>query len=97
MKWYNNSTFDIYIEFDYDNTFDTSWYRNGANGLPKSIRNFYDIDPDFEPENLEKDFNYVGSFRQPPERTYYQKSKAQSKVNPDGFGYIDQTGLSYKN
>ena len=36
----NNSTFDIYIEFDYDNTFDTSWYRNGANGLPKSSKKF---------------------------------------------------------
>lgn len=35
-------------------------------------------------------FNYIGSFRQPPERTYYQKSKAQSKVDTDGAGYIDQ-------
>lgn len=36
------------------------------------------------------DFNYIGSFRQPPERTYYQKAKAQSKVDTDGAGYIDQ-------
>ncbi|WP_428657448.1 DUF3696 domain-containing protein [Runella sp.] len=35
-------------------------------------------------------FNYIGSFRQPPERTYYQKAKAQSKVDTDGAGYIDQ-------
>jgi len=37
-----------------------------------------------------KNFNYIGSFRQPPERTYYQKAKAQSKVGTDGAGYIDQ-------
>jgi predicted ATPase len=34
-------------------------------------------------------FNYIGSFRLPPERTYYQKPKA-SKINVNGEGYIDQ-------
>ncbi|QMW05068.1 AAA family ATPase [Spirosoma foliorum] len=38
----------------------------------------------------DRNFNYVGSFRHPPERTYYQKSKAQSKIDSDGSGYIDQ-------
>lgn len=38
----------------------------------------------------DENFNYIGSFRQPPERTYYQKAKAQSKVDTDGAGYIDQ-------
>lgn len=45
-------------------------------------------DHDWEYTNLS--FNYIGSFRQPPERTYYQKAKAQSKVDTDGAGYIDQ-------
>ena len=35
-------------------------------------------------------FNYVGSFRLPPERTYYQKAKASEKVLSSGEGYIDQ-------
>ena len=39
---------------------------------------------------IDKNFNYIGSYRQPPERTYYQKAKAQSKVDTDGIGYIDQ-------
>ncbi len=81
-------TFDIFIEFNGDDaTFDTQWYRNNTNGLP---RNMYDIDPSFKPDDFEKDFNYVGSFRHPPERTYYQKSKSQPKIDPDGSGYIDQ-------
>jgi predicted ATPase len=34
-------------------------------------------------------FNYLGSFRLPPERTYYRKPKA-GKVGVNGEGYIDQ-------
>lgn len=83
-----NECFDIFIEFnDNDGAFNTQWYRNGTNGLPK---NMYDIDPSFEPEDFEKDFNYIGSFRHPPERTYYQKAKAQQKIDTDGESYIDQ-------
>ncbi len=39
---------------------------------------------------IETRFNYLGSFRLPPERTYYQKAKAQDKVGVNGEGYIDQ-------
>ena len=39
---------------------------------------------------VDKQFNYIGSFRKPPLRTYYQKAKSQRKVNSDGEGYIDQ-------
>jgi predicted ATPase len=88
---HKNSTregFDIFIEFDdHDGVFDTKWFRNETNGLPK---NFYDVDPSFKPENFDKNFNYVGSFRQPPERTYYQKAKAQQKIDTDGSSFIDQ-------
>lgn len=43
------------------------------------------------PKNdLDDDFNYIGSFRLPPQRTYYQKAKAQEKVGVNGEGYIDQ-------
>ncbi len=35
-------------------------------------------------------FNYIGSFRLPPERTYYQKPKAQDTVGISGEGYVDQ-------
>lgn len=34
-------------------------------------------------------FNYMGSFRLPPERTYYRKTKA-GKIGVSGEGYIDQ-------
>jgi predicted ATPase len=34
-------------------------------------------------------FNYMGSFRLPPERTYYRKTKA-GKIGVNGEGYIDQ-------
>ena len=34
-------------------------------------------------------FNYIGSFRLPPERTYYRKPKS-GKVGVNGEGYIDQ-------
>jgi predicted ATPase len=37
----------------------------------------------------ETTFNYIGSFRLPPERTYYRKPKA-GKVGVNGEGYIDQ-------
>ena len=88
---YRNSAktrFDIFIEINNDDkAFDTIWYPNSRNGLPE---NGYDLDPSFIPEDLETNFNYIGSFRQPPVRTYYQTPKAQSKINPDGAGYIDQ-------
>ena len=35
-------------------------------------------------------FNYVGSFRLPPERTHNQKAKADNKITTTGEGYIDQ-------
>jgi predicted ATPase len=34
-------------------------------------------------------FNYIGSFRLPPERTYYRKPNAR-KISVNGEGYIDQ-------
>lgn len=80
--------FDIFIEFNNnDGIFDTSWFRNRANGLPKNING---IDPSYIPDDFEENFNYIGSFRQPPERTYYQKAKAQRKIDVDGGSYIDQ-------
>ncbi|WP_338876550.1 DUF3696 domain-containing protein [Spirosoma sp. SC4-14] len=83
-----SNTFSISIQFEgNDGTFDTQWYRNNTNNLPQ---NLYELDPTFAPEDFDKNFNYIGSFRQPPERTYYQKAKAQYKVSPDGVGYIDQ-------
>jgi predicted ATPase len=50
----------------------------------------YEMDVLFR-EILEENFsfNYIGSFRLPPERTYYRKPNA-SKVGVNGEGYIDQ-------
>lgn len=46
------------------------------------------IDSSFK--KLNRHFNFIGSFREPPQRTYYQKSKSNSKINIAGIGYIDQ-------
>ncbi|CAN5124346.1 hypothetical protein BH09BAC4_BH09BAC4_49830 [soil metagenome] len=40
--------------------------------------------------SLNLDFNYLGSFRSPPSRTYYRQSKSNFKVSSSGEGYIDQ-------
>lgn len=39
---------------------------------------------------IDKDTNFISSFRHHPERTYYQKSKAGEKVGKSGENYIDQ-------
>lgn len=39
---------------------------------------------------LERSSNYIGSFRLSPERTYYDKAKADMKVGKSGEGYTDQ-------
>ncbi|OJW78405.1 DUF3696 domain-containing protein [Spirosoma sp. 48-14] len=36
------------------------------------------------------DFNYIGSFRLPPSRTYYRQSKPDFKLEVSGEGYVDQ-------
>ncbi|WP_461115101.1 AAA family ATPase, partial [Spirosoma jeollabukense] len=41
-------------------------------------------------KSVDNAFNYIGSFRKPPGRTYNQKAKSQRKVDSDGEGYIDQ-------
>lgn len=42
------------------------------------------------PSRFDNTFNYIGSFRHSPERTYYQKAKSRFKVDVSGEGYIDQ-------
>lgn len=39
---------------------------------------------------VDSDFNYIGSFRKPPFRTYNQRAKSVRKIDTDGEGYIDQ-------
>jgi predicted ATPase len=41
-------------------------------------------------EEIDRDLNFVSSFRLEPERTYYQKTKADEKTGRSGQGYIDQ-------
>src|SRR5690606_22284994 len=35
-------------------------------------------------------FNYVSSFRQEPQRTYYQVARSDLRVGPTGQNYIEQ-------
>ena len=46
--------------------------------------------PTIEENPFSPRFNYLGSFRLPPDRTYYQKAKANNRVQTSGDGYIDQ-------
>lgn len=63
-------------------------FKNLKVHLPLSISG---IDPALETfREADKTFNYIGSFRQTPERTYYQKAKSNFKVDVSGEGYIDQ-------
>lgn len=39
---------------------------------------------------MNREFNYVSSFRHPPERTYYRRTKAALKVGRYGENHIDQ-------
>lgn len=41
-------------------------------------------------QSIERDMNFISSFRLQPERTYYQKSKASEKVGKYGENHIDQ-------
>ncbi|MCP4368204.1 MAG: DUF3696 domain-containing protein [Deltaproteobacteria bacterium] len=41
-------------------------------------------------EEVDRDLNFIGPFRLEPERTYYQKTKADEKIGRSGEGYIDQ-------
>ena len=41
-------------------------------------------------ELFDQNFNFIGSFRDPPDRTYYQKPKSDTKIDLSGKGYIDQ-------
>ncbi|WP_375446060.1 DUF3696 domain-containing protein [uncultured Fibrella sp.] len=50
----------------------------------------YLFEPSFRESGIKPSINYLGSFRLPPERTYYQKPKAADRVNVAGDGYIDQ-------
>jgi predicted ATPase len=75
----------------------TQWAKNKTNQLPQleqfngnEIKDGDIFKQDFFPHfNYYHQFNYIGSYRNPPERTYYRKPKAP-KIKPDGEGYIDQ-------
>ncbi len=40
--------------------------------------------------SYEENLNFIGSFRLHPDRSYFETSKTDLKVNPDGKGYLDQ-------
>ena len=67
----------------------TIW-ENNETGLPKlkqiGIKKENSV-PDFK--EIDEKFNYIGSYRLPPERTYYRKAQS-SKIGISGEGYIDQ-------
>jgi len=44
---------------------------------------------DYKRNQIDSNFNYIGSFRLEPQRTYYQKNAPESKIDSAGNGYID--------
>ncbi|MBI5217603.1 MAG: DUF3696 domain-containing protein [Bacteroidia bacterium] len=39
---------------------------------------------------IDEHFNFLDSYRIPPERTYYREIKDENKIHPDGKGFADQ-------
>jgi predicted ATPase len=68
----------------------TSTKSNLSRTLEIIVDYFHNEKKDLDEIVSERSFNYIGSFRQPPERTYYKKAKAKNKIGIDGDGYIDQ-------
>ena len=85
---------DIYYDESYDKrTIILSAKFDSILQITEFFRNIFDYRLHEYFANLKHQdnrFNYIGSFRTPPERTYYNVSKADSKVKVDGSGYIDQ-------
>jgi len=76
---------------------DNSYIANsdGGNDKPKTIKsqnleNVVKHYLGYFVEDFLEDLNFIGPFRLAPERTYYQKAKADEKVGMNGEGYIDQ-------
>jgi predicted ATPase len=53
------------------------------------VHSLHDVNLSYLLSDDRYNFNYLGSFRLPPDRTYYRKPNA-SKVGVNGDGYIDQ-------
>lgn len=98
--WSNNiEKASRYINAEFEKTYDENKITiskgviNSIQELSETISSFTDHRfNDFYLELTYHDshFNYIGSFRNPPERTYNQKAKAVDKVTSSGEGYIDQ-------
>lgn len=91
IDFISNTSPDILIKEKYDNKKVVGCYIKGL--LKESIKKFIDYTT-FPFELLMSfeeapPFNYIGSFRLPPERTYYRKPNA-TRVGVNGEGYIDQ-------
>ena len=90
---------DIEIEVDLikDNNvshsiqINTIWENKDHIGLPKlkrmRVKGYEAIEINLK--QIDDAFNYIGSYRLPPERTYYRKAQS-SKIGISGEGYIDQ-------
>jgi predicted ATPase len=90
----NRKTF---IEWDEDFNspdleYNTTWVAGDENEQPELQEIYSNGEGPYTDSYIELNanhFNYIGSFRLPPERTYYRKPNA-SKVGVNGEGYIDQ-------
>lgn len=90
---------DIEIEVDlikdnnvsYSIQINTIWENKDHIGLPKlkrmRVKGYEAIEINLK--QIDDAFNYIGSYRLPPERTYYRKAQS-SKIGISGEGYIDQ-------
>ncbi len=56
---------------------------------PEPIKELLDTERHYQ-RMIGPDFNYIGSYREIPVRTYYQKPKAVERISSEGGGYIDQ-------
>jgi len=95
-------SFDIEITMNADNSY-TSEYIMGYDELKtiksQDLKTTADLISDynirrhsgyFPIDFLNGDLNFISPFRLGPERTYYQKTKADKRIGSSGEGYIDQ-------
>jgi predicted ATPase len=88
-----NNKYVMYSNSDNEDIFDNKEY--------SSLNDFYDYqfegalfgDVETLPkmsENLDLRFNFIHSFREEPQRHYYQVAKTKNKISPSGLGFAQQ-------
>jgi len=94
-KYILNSNYDNYYGNYYNNSYKNIEFEKLENidiiGIHESLFGFDCQEGNVKIiENFELIFNYIHSFREEPQRSYYQVAKAKNRVSSSGNGYAQQ-------